>query len=135
MNRESALQLLISLLAGIEIFPGFIDELVDIIALSGREMSFIKRLAARLAVLAELGVLATAHKEIEPIEQGIFSLHVTDRDYNIRILYGFLPNGAPVLLLPFYERGGKKKTDYTPYVMPAAERLREAKEEFLNERK
>ncbi len=57
-------------------------------------------------------------------------MHLTGKGFNLRILYAFLANQSPVLLLAFHERAGKRKTDYSGYIPQAAERLRQKKEEF-----
>jgi len=45
----------------------------------------------------------------------------------------FLPNGDPALLLAFYEREGKKITDYSTYIGSAKSRLAELRKDFQNE--
>lgn len=105
-------------------------ELLALIAESGVEEAVFRLILLRLHMLQALGVEATRHKEFEPIKSGLYSMHLAGKGFNIRILYSFLPNRKPVLLLAFYEREGKRKTDYTPYIDPALSRLQRFKEEF-----
>lgn len=45
-------------------------------------------------------------------------------NFNIRILYAFLPDGAPILLVGFGERSGKRVSSYESYIPVAKERLK-----------
>ena len=130
MNRENVFQALLRYLSNFLLFPSFISELADIIAGSGYEKKFFNLLISRLIQLSALGINAIQLKEFENIGRGLYSLHLYKKEFNIRFLYAFMPNGQPVLLLPFFERAGKKKTDYTPYIEPALSRLAQVKEEF-----
>lgn len=48
-------------------------------------------------------------------EQLFFSLHLSAKNFNIRFIMTFHNNQQPVLLVAFYERAGKTKTDYSQY--------------------
>ena len=133
MNRESVLNYLLMYLSSFSYHSQLISELLGIIATSGYEKKFFNLLVARLRYLSVMGIEATKHKEFEPLEEGLYSMHMSGTNFNIRILYAFLPNGEPALLLPFFERAGKKKTDYTPYIEPALSRFSEMKEDYYNE--
>ncbi len=128
MNKEDVLRQLRSFFAGIDLFPDLPFELVALIAGSGCEAAVFRILAMRLRMLQILGPDAVQHKEFENIGGGIYSMHLTGKGFNLRILYSFLPNQAPVLLLAFYERGGKRKTDYSGFIPQAEARLRQMKE-------
>ena len=104
MNKDDVLELLLALLGNVIYSTRLVPEIVDIIAKNGQELNFAKTLAIRLRML---------------------SMHLDNKIYNIRILYAFLPSQQPALLLAFYERGGKRKTDYSPYIEPAKARLEE----------
>lgn len=125
MNKDDVLELLLALLGNVIYSTRLVPEIVDIIAKNGQELNFAKTLAIRLRMLSMLGVQATQAKTFEPIRDGIYSMHLDNKIYNIRILYAFLPSQQPALLLAFYERGGKSKTDYSPYIEPAKARLEE----------
>lgn len=131
MNRESVLQTLIQILGGFCIDDTLLRELWDLVAGTGVERQFFSLLVARLHMLSAAGLQATQYREFEPLGGGLFSMHLARKEFNIRILYGFLHDKEPVLLLAFYERGGKRKTDYTPYIEPAAARLVAKKEEHM----
>ena len=133
MNRDSALQLLLQHLSNILCHSAFIPGLLSLIAGTGFEEKFFRLLVARLQMLSSRGINATAAKEFEPLGAGLYSMHLTGRGFNIRILYGFLPNRQPVLLSSFHERGGKKATDYSTYIPEAQNRLNEIRKDFKNE--
>lgn len=132
MDQESVLDFLVACFADFCIHPELIGEIATLMAESGNEGSFFNLLIARLKFLSSLGINATRHKEFELIGSGIYSMHLSGNGFNIRILYGFLPNRKPALLLSFYEREGKRATNYTPYLAPAKQRLTSLKEEYLH---
>ncbi len=134
MNFEAALYSLHGILTGVLYHHLFPKELLDIVRESGVEQKIFKLLAIRLSVLNATGVDVTRAKEYEAIGQSLYSMHLTGKQFNIRILFAFLPNAQPVLLSAFYERGGKSKTDYSSYIEPALGRLSEMKGKYYNER-
>jgi hypothetical protein len=132
MNKDDVLTYLCRLLGSICYVEDMLQELLKLIAGSGSEVSVFALLIKQLHILAEEGTQAVQFKEFENIGNGIYSMHLTGKGFNIRILYGFLPNREPVLLA-FHERAGKKKTDYTGYLAPAKTRLESKKEEYNRE--
>lgn len=130
MNKEEVLRYWMDYLASIEASDALVSELVELVAGTGNELAVFRIFAFRMNMLQTLGASAVRHKEFEAIGDGLYSMHLTGKGFNIRILYSFLPNRQPVLLLAFYERGGKSKTDYTPYLAPACSRLNRFKEEL-----
>ena len=80
-----------------------------------------------------MGIQATVLREFEPLGGGLYSMHLSGQGYNIRILYGFMPNGQPVLLLAFHERAGKAKTDYSSHIPEAQKRFAEYKKGYDHE--
>ena len=129
MNREQIKQLLLELFgkfsAQIQFVPALFGELFSLLKGSGYESKFLKLFAVRLQSLVEYGYQVCQQKEFENIGDGIFSMHLAGEGFNIRILFGFLPDKTPTLLLAFYERSGKRKTNYSSYLPVAAQRLKE----------
>lgn len=123
MNLDEITRLLQITLRGFCIHEKFIDELAYILRSSGIERSFFKKLEFCLRFLSLYGAQAVQHEEFESIGSGIFSMHVDGKGYNVRILYGFLHDQSPALLLAFFERSGKRKTDYQSHIAPAVSRL------------
>ncbi len=130
MNRQDVKLFLEMFFSNFLMHERFLLELIDLISGSGYEKSFKKILMKQLYILSVRGVLATETKEFELIGDGIFSMHLTGKGFNIRALYCFLSNSQPAFLTAFYERGGKKKTDYVPYLDVAQTRKREMEEKY-----
>lgn len=126
MNRDDILNFLAALLGGFVIHDNLIRELSDIIERSGFEKKFFNLLLTRLKFLSEHGVNAIQHQEFESLAhtaEGLYSMHLSGRGFNVRILYAFLPSGSPVLLLGFAERSGKRVTSYEAHTPVAKDRL------------
>lgn len=134
MNKDSVLKLLIAVFSNIDYHLDLPHELIDIITGSGYESKFFTLLVARLHQLSAYGLQATTLQEFENLGGGLFSMHLSGKGFNIRILYGFMPNGAPALLRAFHERGGKKKTDYSSQIPLGVTRLNELRKEFEYEK-
>lgn len=127
MNKQQLILLLMESFSGIDIHQQCIKELLGLIVKSGREAKFLTLFRIRIIRLLEMRAEAVRDKEFESIGDGLFSMHISGAGFNIRILYSFLPDRRPILLLAFYERGGKKKTDYTTHIPPAVDRLNETR--------
>ncbi|MCD8341220.1 MAG: type II toxin-antitoxin system RelE/ParE family toxin [Clostridiales bacterium] len=132
MNRKKALLLLFQIFNGLlderfSIHELIQDELLDILKNSGAEQKVFNLLVARLNLLQFYWERACELREFEPLRNGIYSMHIDTANMNVRILYAF--NGSKVYLLhAFFERGGKKHTDYTGRIELAQKRLNEMKE-------
>lgn len=132
MNRDMALKSLIALLADFQYHMELLHEITTIIKESGYEAKLFRLLLARLKFLNEHRIQAHEyHQEFERLNRNIYSMHLAKKEFNIRILYSFDMNNRPVLLVPFYERAGKRKTDYTPYISIAEARLIEFMKEVI----
>ena len=133
MNKKQVFSWLRVLFEPYIIHELMLDELVRIISGSGYESRFYAQLVSRLTLLVTHGITVLQQKEFERLNDSLFSMHISSKGYNIRILFSFFPSGKPVLLLAFYEREGKKKTDYTAYLSPALTRLNTLWEVYRNE--
>ena len=129
MNYEECLVELSKLLHSFQCHPRFLNELLALIAKTGAEKSILSILLTRLRNLHSLGIGVTRVKEFEPLGNGVFSMHLSGKGYNIRILFMFFSDKTPALLHAFYERAGKKATDYTDKIRLARARFAEFKEE------
>lgn len=136
MNRDSILSYLEEYLGTFRCHTNLFDDIVDIIARSGYERSFFALLVVQLRILAAQGQNAIQFPGFERLKHAggeLYSMHLDGRDFNLRILYSFLPDHTPVLLTTFFERGGKRTSDYTPYIPAAKERLDHERSLFDNE--
>lgn len=126
MNRDNILSSLVEAFCCFVVHDNLIRELLDIIERSGFEKRFFALLLTRLKFLSEHGVNAIQHQEFESLAhtaEGLYSMHLSGRGFNVRILYAFLPSGSPVLLLGFAERSGKRVTSYESHIPVAKDRL------------
>ena len=99
MKREEVLSWLCSILGELLYTREFYQELVELIAETGIEGKFFTTFVRQLRMLTLLGAQAVQSKEFESIGNGLFSMHLTGNGYNIRVLYSFLQNQQPILLL------------------------------------
>ena len=127
MNREEMLKALAKELANFIIHPNLIGELSNILKNSGVEAKFLALLAARLKYLSEHGPLSIQYREgfesLTNKADNLYSMRLIGKTFNIRILYSFLSNGTPVLLLAFYEKAGKRVSSYEAHIPAAKTRL------------
>lgn len=136
MNRDSILAYLGEYLGTFRCHASLFGDIVDIIARSGYERSFFALLIVQLRILAAQGQNAIQFPGFERLKHAegeLYSMHLDGRDFNLRILYSFLPDHTPVLLTTFFERAGKRTSDYTPYIPAAKERLDHERSLFDNE--
>lgn len=126
MNKETALQKIQEILGSgrFVIHPDLIKDIMKTIKNSGKESRVFTTLIARLEFLAEHKQEASIHKEFEPIGDGFYSMHIAVSDTNLRIIYAF-QDPETVLLLAFFERAGKRKTDYTGKKQIAQQRMKQ----------
>ena len=125
MNEKEFLKQLVLALEEFCVHERLLDEIRDILKRSGNEKGFLGVLLQRLKFLGEFGVQATQDPNFEQLEQGIYRIRIRSKSHNVRILYGFLSNQQPALLLAFHERAGHNATDYTGKCTVAAARLSE----------
>ena len=136
MNRDSILAYLEEYLGTFRCHASLFGDIMDIIARSGYERSFFTLLIVQLRILAAQGPNAIQFPGFERLKHAggeLYSMHLDGRDFNLRILYSFLPDRTPVLLTTFFERDGKRTSDYTPYIPAAKERLDHERRLFENE--
>ena len=132
MNKITAFKRLIILLRQFRYHEDFVNDLIGLLYNSGQEAAFLKVFEARLKILLQHGANAIRispqnFEHLKKTGDNLYSMHVDTKDLNIRILYTFEEDGT-VLLLPFHERGGKRKTNYTNYIPSALKRKKEYKE-------
>ena len=137
MKTKDFLTLLLDVFKSFDVHPAMIEELLKILAASGNEKNVLRMLAVRLKILRAYGAEAVKHEEFESIKNGhgLYSMHLAQSNFNLRILYAFLPNKMPCLLLCFYKRSKKSNTDYSKHIPLALERLKEKMEEYKNVQK
>lgn len=85
----------------------------EIFALLIKQLSFVKQLKMRVH-------LADSNEKLMHQTGEYYSLHLKGKNFNLRLLLAFGKNGNPVFLAAFYEREGKRATDYSK-IMPVLE--------------
>lgn len=123
MNKYQAVQLLIQYLSQYDMefvfHSEFINEIKELLSknLAGQEKKFFN------LMIKQLGFVQTMGKRVHEVngnerlsninfEIDLYSLHLNNNVFNIRFLIAFLPNDNPIFLAAFYERAGKKRTNY-----------------------
>ena len=133
MNQEEVFRRLAATLSPFHLHQSFISDFLRLLPKSGVERAVLSLLVTRLKYLLAQGVDAIKHEEFERLsytETGLYSMHRSGKGFNYRILYAFLSDGSPVLLLVFSERAGKRATSYEKYIPVAEARLRSFEEEY-----
>ena len=129
MNRKEIITMLLKLFEqfqnDIYFHPSLLKEILALLNKSGYESDFFRILVVRLQALADLGIDVYTQKEFENIGGGLFSMHLTGKGFNLRILFAFQPDKTPALLTCFNERQGKRVSSYDPYIRIANQRLKE----------
>lgn len=104
----------------------FISDLFDLLDSEKETLRFLGLFATRLTFLSENGISAVAKspKQFEKLKgrNPFYSIHMAVIDKNIRILY-YHGNTTICLLHAFFERQGKRATNYTRAIQVAYKRL------------
>ncbi|GFI60907.1 hypothetical protein IMSAG049_00056 [Clostridiales bacterium] len=68
---------------------------------------------------------ADGNEIIKYLEDEYYSLHLSGKNFNFRLLMTFDEKNNPIFLAAFYERQGKRASDYTQWKEVLAKRYRE----------
>ena len=143
MNREKVLELLKDFLLEYNkefIFHRyFIEELKDILVknANGSEKEVFNLLVKQLSFVKELGSrvnTADSNEILKGIksEEDFYSLHIRNKTVNIRLIMSFYED-VPIFLIAFYEREGKRATDYSKWEDVMKERVNQIRSEKSDE--
>lgn len=131
MNKLKLFNELSNCFDNIKFHPKLISDILDIISNSGNEAEFLSKFSTRLKFLNNYKEKAHLQrdKNFEKLKKcsDLYSMHVDCSKHNIRIIYSFLNNGT-VLLYGFYERAGKRVTDYSSAIPDSLKRYKEMEE-------
>ena len=133
MNTKEALQLLKSYLENFAMHPLFLKELASLLKneLKGKESRFFKLLVTQLKNIQDFGIMVhtvDSNEKIQGLDGHYYSIHFTQSQFNIRFLIHISNDNAVYFLSAFYERGGKKATDYSQYSSVLPSRLKDMEE-------
>lgn len=126
MNREELLMQLDELLNGFIVTEQCHTEIEEfLIAHAGSRKEFLKLLSMRKRQLNGLPMSQITNlREFEKLkkEDGMFSMHLSSKGFNYRILFRYLEKNQ-ILLLGFEEKQGKKRTEYSNFLKSARDRF------------
>lgn len=71
-----------------------------------KQLNFVKALGERVDQV-------DSNEIIKYQERNYYSLHLRGRNFNLRLLITFDEESIPIFLAAFYERSGKRASDYT----------------------
>lgn len=134
MNTKEALTLLIGELSGFRMHERFIKELSALLKkeLKGKEKRFFNILTTQLKNISNFGVMVHTVDDNEIIHGGdghFYSIHFKQSQFNVRFLVYIFDDGTAYFLSAFYERSGKRATDYTNHIPALEQRLKDLKED------
>lgn len=124
MNKREALLILTNSLEeylrkGFRFHPVFMKEFKDLLdGARGHEKEIFSLLIKQLNYVSLLGqqvYKADGNEIIKYLDREYYSLHLSGKNFNIRLLMTFDENEDPVFLVAFFERAGKKASDYTQW--------------------
>ncbi len=124
MNKKEALSTLVKHLEeylnqGFGFHSMFIAEFKELLHdAQGHEKEIFSLLVKQLNFVKMLGrqvYNANGNEIIKYLEREYYSLHLSGKNFNLRLLMTFDEEDNPVFLVAFYERGGKKTSDYTQW--------------------
>jgi len=138
MNKRRALALLREYLEdystnySYRLHKKFVEELGEIIQKNavGQEAEVFNLLIKQFSFVNTLGLLvneADSNEILKDIgkEKNYYSLHIQNKTVNIRLLMTFSENNNPVFLAAFFEKAGKKASDYSQWLSVIKERDRQ----------
>ena len=104
---------------GFQFHPLFIKEFKELLSkASGNEKEIFSLLVKQLNYvksLAEQVFKADGNEIIKYLDKEYYSLHLSGKNFNLRLLMTFNEDSVPIFLAAFYERSGKRNSDYTQW--------------------
>ncbi len=129
MNTRDAIHQLLIYLEDFQVHPRFIKELSALLKkeLKGKEQKFFTLLITQLKNIQEFGsmiYMIDSNEKLFKNKEIFYSIHLQQAQFNVRLLIHISDTNAQ-LFAAFYERSGKKSTDYTQYIEVLEHRLDE----------
>ena len=127
MTTDEMLTYLSSFFLEFNVHPSFLEELANILLknISDRKR-FFRQLVTLLFNIKNFGFMINTvdhHEKIKYTDLSIYSLHLSSSQYNVRFLAYINNEGKCYFLSAFYERNGKRKTDYSSQIAALKSRL------------
>lgn len=126
MNKRKVMEELEALLGNMLIHPDVVTEINRLIVGTGNEEKFFKQLTKQLVLLRELKNDVINLPQFEKLKayNGLYSMHLESKEYNIRVLYSYNECNE-IILHCFYEKAGKRITGYEVHAQIAVRRKEE----------
>lgn len=134
MNKKEALKVLAKnleeyLQQGFRFHSAFMKEFKELLHnASGNEKEIFSLLIKQLnfvKLLKNQVYTADGNEIIKYLEKEYYSLHLSGKNFNFRLIMTLDEKDNPVFLAAFYERAGKKVSDYTQWKKVLANRYSE----------
>lgn len=93
----------------------------EVFALLIKQLNFVK-------VLKNQVYTVDGNEIIKYLDREYYSLHLSGKNFNLRLLMTFYKGNTPLFLAAFYERSGKRASDYTQWKPVLANRYAEMQE-------
>ncbi|HIZ83965.1 MAG TPA: type II toxin-antitoxin system RelE/ParE family toxin [Firmicutes bacterium] len=125
MGKIQELEKLKKLFENVNIHPDLLMDLHELVIGTGFEKDFFYLLTSKLNILCQLKHDATYRTDFEKLDgaPGLYSIKLKSSRFNIRIIYSYIKNGE-ILLHGFYERKGKRKTEYQSHIQISQQRFK-----------
>lgn len=128
MNTHEILKLLSEYFSDFIFHELFLKEFSNILQknVSGKEKQLFKQLSTQLNYIKTLGRrvhMADSNEQLRHNDDIYYSIHLSNSQYNVRLLTYIDSNNQPYFLCAFYERAGKSKTNYSSYLPVLNQRL------------
>lgn len=101
-----------------ELLSGASGNEKEIFALLVKQLNFVKALKNQVYT-------ADGNEIIKYLDREYYSLHLSGKNFNLRLLMTFDGENTPIFLAAFYERSGKRFSDYTQWKKVLANRYAE----------
>lgn len=134
MKKEDALELLKKVLGDFCIHKRCLKEIADLLKrdLIGKEKIFFDSLTTQLANIKTFGLLVYTldnNEQLKGYDGHYISIHLEKKQFNIRLIVYIDNTSEAFLLHAFYERSGKRHTDYSSCNEIIQARLQELRED------
>ena len=138
MNTKEALKQLAKILGSFSVHSQFMKELSGLLKkeLKGKEVTFFTILTTQLNNLSSFGSMihtVDGHEKLKGSDGHYYSIHLQNKQFNVRLIVYISDANEISLLCAFYERAGKSTTDYTRYTRIMEQRRYELKGDNTNE--
>ncbi|WP_283608321.1 hypothetical protein [Faecalispora anaeroviscerum] len=131
MNKIKYIERLTNLFncfANVYVHKECVQEILELTNRTGMESRFLKKLKEYLVRLKNDGPNAIGQNGLENLGgndcANMYSMHFESSNYNLRIIFSITDDGT-LLLHTFYEKSGKKVTEYSSHLPVAQKRLQQ----------